>query len=108
MRQPGALTLNRRMTVVQAIFSAGSLRDEGDIHRVLLLRETGPGLRSYRVIDLDLVRQAKAEDPALQPFDMVFVPKSSIANMNLWVQQYIDKMLPFGRSVSYNYTEVLR
>lgn len=108
VRQPGALTLHRRMTLAQAIYTAGSLRDEGDVHRVVLLRETGPGLRSYRIVDLDLVQQGQAEDPALQPFDVVFVPKSSIAELNLFVEQYIDKVLPFGRSVSYNYTEVLR
>ncbi len=108
VRQPGALTLNRRMTVVQAIYAAGSLSDKGDAHRIVLLREAGPGLRTYQVIDLDLVLQAKAEDLALKPFDVVFVPRTSIANLNLWVEQYIDKLLPFGRSVSYNYTEVLR
>jgi len=30
----------------------------------------------------------------LQPFDIVYVPRSKIANAGIWVQQYIQTMLP--------------
>jgi hypothetical protein len=33
-------------------------------------------------------------DIALAPSDIVFVPRSVIANINLFVQQYLTEMLP--------------
>lgn len=105
--RPGAVELAPRMTVAQAIYAAGSFNDEADIRHVVLLRETAPGLRSYRIVDLGQVHRAEAPDPALEPFDVVFVPKSMIANLNLFVEQYIDNMIPFGRSLSYTYTEIV-
>ena len=36
------------------------------------------------------------------PGDLVFVPRSKIAEVDLFVQQYIEGVLPFSRGVSYN------
>ena len=38
----------------------------------------------------------------LQSQDIVFVPRSSIAEANLWIDQHINKLLPFSRSLNYN------
>jgi hypothetical protein len=41
----------------------------------------------------------------LSPQDVIFVPQTGIAQANQFVDQYINKMLPFTRSVSYNYNK---
>jgi hypothetical protein len=41
----------------------------------------------------------------LLPQDVVLVAKSGIAKANLWVDQYITKLLPFSRNVSYSYNQ---
>lgn len=35
-----------------------------------------------------------SQDIVLNQYDIVFVPKSKIARRNLWVQQYIQNMIP--------------
>ena len=35
-----------------------------------------------------------SQDIVLRPFDIVYVPKSPIANVNVWVDQYVRKNLP--------------
>jgi hypothetical protein len=40
--------------------------------------------------------------PPLESRDVVFVPKSSIAEADVWVDQYLNKLLPFGKSFNYN------
>ena len=57
---------------------------------------------------LDLRRFASTGDPTatvtLASEDMIFVPRSRIAEVNLWIDQYVNRLLPFSRSVSYTNT----
>ena len=58
------------------------------------------------VLPIDLAAAMSGTDPtqdlALRPEDVVIVPRSGISNFNLWVDQYIRRMLPF--SVGFSYT----
>jgi hypothetical protein len=38
----------------------------------------------------------------LQSQDIVFVPRSSIAEADLWIDQHVNRLLPFTRSLNYN------
>ena len=42
------------------------------------------------------------QDIVLQPYDIVYVPKSTIANVNLWVQQYFYNNIHIGFGYSVN------
>ena len=35
-----------------------------------------------------------AQDIYLKPYDIVYIPKTSIANVNLWIEQYMNRMVP--------------
>jgi hypothetical protein len=35
-----------------------------------------------------------AQDLALMPYDVVFVPRSAIANLDKWVDQYVRQIIP--------------
>ena len=37
----------------------------------------------------------------LAPYDVVYVPKSAIANVNLFIDQYIRKNIPIPFGISY-------
>ena len=39
------------------------------------------------------------QDPVLEPYDVVFVPRSRIADVNLLVAQYLRENIPY----SFNY-----
>jgi hypothetical protein len=38
-------------------------------------------------------------DIALRPFDIVFVPRKMISRANLFVEQYIEELIPFGNNM---------
>jgi hypothetical protein len=42
-----------------------------------------------------------SQDIALKPFDIVYVPKSPIANVNVWVDQYIRRNIPISTGFGY-------
>jgi hypothetical protein len=53
-----------------------------------------------RKVNLDeVVRDGTKEQVLLAPNDIVFVPRSSIADANLWVKQHIVDLVPFLRGV---------
>ena len=41
------------------------------------------------------------QDVPLQPFDIAFVPRSKIADVNLWVKQYIKDNLPIQPGLGF-------
>jgi len=56
-----------------------------------------------RTVDLQAFMSGKdiTGDVPLAPGDIVFVPRSRIAEVGLWVEQAINRILPFSRSFSY-------
>mgnify|MGYP003581152029 CR=1 FL=1 len=44
------------------------------------------------------------KDVLLGPQDIVYVPRSPIANADLFVSQYIRELLPFGMNVGASYS----
>ena len=57
-----------------------------------------------RTVDVSqLIAQADPQqDFPLQAADVVYVPKSSIASFDLFVDQYLNQSLPFIKSLNYN------
>lgn len=93
--KPAALKYVEGMTALQAIQSVGGFNDKASYENVILMRRTSEKYEGYRLF----LKQALngddfIQDVALQPNDVVFVPKSRIANVNLLVEQYITKNIP--------------
>jgi hypothetical protein len=42
------------------------------------------------------------QDIYLKPYDIVYVPKTAIASVNLWIEQYLTRMVPrIGFTAAY-------
>ncbi len=92
------------LTLLQAVARAGGLRTTGDADRVLIVRRGGdsrPAVIRTRYADAFDGRDASA-DLALQPFDVVVVPRSDIAEVYVWVNQHIQQFVPVSWGFSYN------
>jgi protein involved in polysaccharide export with SLBB domain len=100
--KPGFLTHRPGMTATQAIIEAGGPKDTAAIDSVVLLRKTGEP-NQYTPSKIDLASVVEQGDTTanvtLSPSDMIVVPKSPIAKLNLIVEQYIQRMLPVRLSV---------
>jgi protein involved in polysaccharide export with SLBB domain len=96
VEKDGRLPIYGSLTLLEAIERAGGFSDTADPERVVLIRADETGRRTGFVVDLEPVISGEApeNDVILQPTDIVFVPRSTIANLNLVVEQYIRKMLP--------------
>lgn len=93
--RPMALKYADGMTALQAIQSAGGFKDESSRQNVVLIRKGSARYEGYRLyLERALSGEDYTQDVALRPNDVVFVPKSRVAKLNMTVQQYITKNLP--------------
>ena len=85
------------ITVMQAISQVGGFKDTARRTQVIIMRRNQDGSVFTGVVDLTKVIDGtdKSQDIALMPYDIVYVPKSAVANVNLFVQQYISNNIPF-------------
>jgi protein involved in polysaccharide export with SLBB domain len=94
--KPGVVDLTAGMTALHAVINAGGFLDTAKPEAVIVIR-SGGATDAPIPIRVDLEQSIDGEttmgDMALQPFDVVYVPKSWIANANLFVKQYIVDLL---------------
>ena len=93
---PGLIELPAGMTTLQAVFQSGGFRETADPSETLVIRKGENNQPVPIRIDLASVMDADGgNDFQLQPDDIVFVPKSAIANANKFVNEYIGGLLMF-------------
>ena len=106
VNQEGMLDLSARMTTLQAVINAGGFRETAMPEGVIVIRK---GIDNRPVAILANLNNTLHGDPAfsniqLQPQDIVYVPKSSIARANKWVDQYVRQLFLFnGVNFGFNY-----
>lgn len=102
--RPGIVTLTDPMTVMQAISQAGGFKDTARMNEVIIMRRTADSTVASKVVNLEgaIDGSDTKQDIALLPYDVVYVPKSSVANVNLWIDQYIRKNIPLPIGLGLN------
>ena len=90
VRLPGSFELTPNATVLQAIARAGGPANDGAMNNVILMRRTGPSSLVVRKIQLSrAIKQGlAAQDPYLRRFDIVYVPRTTIGDINQFVTQF--------------------
>lgn len=72
---PQAIFLKETLTLTQAIAIAGGVTHDSKTEKIRIFRRTlGSSARTDITVNLKAIRKRRAEDPVLQPFDIVEVP----------------------------------
>lgn len=99
VRTPQAVPLAFPVTLMQAVIRCGGLLPSAHEDNVLVLRAVLGADPQALVINLVAVREGKAPDVPLEPYDIVYIPKTAIAEVGDFVEAYINRIIP--RSVSF-------
>jgi polysaccharide biosynthesis/export protein len=94
--RPGSVPLAPGMTALQAIAASGGLTDSAGPNNVVLVRRDACGDPHDEKLDLSkaIKHQDNRDDVVLAPTDIVIVPRSGIAEADLFVKQYIRDLMP--------------
>ncbi len=106
VNEPGVLTTNGHLTVLQAIFEAGGYKRSAELRSVVVLRNQGTATPLFMTIDLkdSLTKPGKhVNDTPLRPYDIVFVPQTRVSRMGDLVQQYVDDLIPLPVTLGLSY-----
>lgn len=96
VRQAGSYPVLPFMTVTQAIAAANGFEDDAARNSVLVFHRQGARTVSVERVRLDhsLKRAELDEDPMLSRFDIVFVPRSSLGNLEVFTRQLFSSAGP--------------
>lgn len=104
VEKPGPVVYRKDLTPLQAIIAAGGFRETAWTDSVILIRQGADRNPVARKLDLAAVIATGAPELLhLAPHDVVYVPKTEIAEANLWVKQHIVDLIPFFRGTGLSY-----
>lgn len=104
VERPGPYNLaEMRNGTLQSILTAGGFTDEARTGQVAIIRRGPDNMPMLRLINVKEIIQTgfTLDDVQLAAGDIVYVPRSSVAELNIWIDQFINKVVPFQRSFSY-------
>jgi polysaccharide biosynthesis/export protein len=93
----GAIPINQPITAVHALAMAGGVKDTADLTSVILISKDINGKPIGRRLDLKRVFDVGDMSSAImiKPYDVIYVPKTYISDLRLFIDQYLTAILDF-------------
>ncbi|MDF2619539.1 MAG: Soluble ligand binding domain protein [Xanthobacteraceae bacterium] len=104
VERPGPYNLSEmRNGTLQSILTAGGFTEEARTGQVAIIRRGPDNLPMLRLINVkDIIQTGfTLDDVQLASGDIIYVPRSSISELNVWIDQFIEKVVPFQRTFNY-------
>lgn len=105
VNRAGMVTLTGPTTVLQSIAQAGGMKDSAKAEEVIVLRRADN--KKMTVIQVNLKQALEKQDASqnilIKPNDIVYVPKTTIANINTWVDLYLRRNVPLPIGLGYSF-----
>ena len=103
VNSPGLITLNGPVGALEAVMLAGGFQNSAARGKVVVLRRMPGGGLMMRVADVRNALNGSQNADALQlrRHDIVFVPRSTIAEINVFIEQYVTGIIPLDQAFSY-------
>jgi polysaccharide export outer membrane protein len=101
--RPGVYDMPGDINALQAVLMAGGFKDTAKRGQVVVIRRGPSGKPMMRTVDLlHAISDPSHFDMApLRRFDIIYVPKTGVAETDLFVQQYVRDAVPFSLGFSY-------
>ena len=96
VEKPGAYSMERGMTLLRAIATAGGPKFGASLKSVIYIRNTGKHQVKANRFDISLsaIKENPNADIPIRAYDMIYVPKTFIADVNAFVSHIYDVVLP--------------
>ncbi len=97
VRTPGWVEVMGDMDAMQAVLAAGGFLHSAKTHKVVLIRRGRDGQAMRRIIDVqDMLAGRDRQMVALRRYDIIYVPRTNVAEAGVWVEQWVNNLIPGG------------
>jgi len=102
--EPKVLKFEGQISTLQAIMQAGGVKDTGDLSQIVVIRrgQFEPAMWIKTDLSQPLHGRSIKNDVVLHNGDVVVVPMTGIAKVDLFVKQYIREILPIQSVFNVN------
>jgi polysaccharide biosynthesis/export protein len=104
VERPQMIPLNGELTLLQSIAQAGGFLSTANKRQVLILRQMPDGRYHTLQANTELALNNTSGEIYLRRHDIVYVPKTEIAKVDQFVDQYINQIIPHSVNTVFNYT----
>jgi protein involved in polysaccharide export with SLBB domain len=101
--KPGVYDMPGDINALQAIIQAGGFKVTAKRRQVVIIRRGPDGRAMMRTADMltGATKPGTTDLIPLRRFDIIYVPRSEVAEANLWIQQYFRDLIPIDFGFSY-------
>jgi protein involved in polysaccharide export with SLBB domain len=101
--KPGVYDMPGDINALQAVIMAGGFKPSARRGEVVVIRRGADGRAMLRTVNLitGMTDPTRTSLVPLRRFDIIYVPRTGIAEAGLFVQQYLRDTLPFQVGFSY-------
>ncbi len=97
VKNPGWVDAMGDMDAMQAVLAAGGFLHSAKTHKVVLIRRGREGQAMRRVIDVqDMLAGRDRQMVALRRFDIIYVPRTNVAEAGVFMEQWVNNLIPGG------------
>lgn len=101
--RPGLIPLKGMLRMLDAVILAGGALNTANMAKAKLIRHKGFQKPDVYTFNLDSVIEGETPDVILKPYDIVYLPKTTIAKVDLFTEQYLYKVFPFQTLFNFQY-----
>ena len=103
VRTPSVVPLRGYVGVWDALVQAGGTLETAHLENIALLRKSSTGTVEVYSINIEDIQQGKSPNILLRPYDIVYVPKTAMAEVESFVRMNIYRLIPPQLLFSFTY-----
>ena len=100
--RPGMIPISGMLRALDAVIQAGGPADTAELENVVLIRNNYSQEPEVYSLNMKKIMAGQVPDIRLQPYDVIYLPRTGIAEVSLFVKQYIHSLIPIQFNVIYN------
>lgn len=95
VRNPMLIDMKPHMTAMEAIIQAGGFDPwRAEVKNIVIIRHKDNKRYGCALDFSDALRGKETYPFYLEPLDIVYVPRTTISRVNLWIDQHINQLIP--------------
>jgi len=100
--RPGMIPISGMLRALDAVIQAGGPADTAELENVVLIRNNYLQEPEAYSLNMKKIMAGRVPDIRLQPYDVIYLPRTGIAEVSLFLRQHIHSLIPVQFNFVYN------